>query len=163
MLNFFTKTYQHLIYCGNALKSPILLLCRLCWGWLFMYAGWGKLMQIDNFAAVLEQMSFPLAHFQAYAVAYTEFIGGLCLLIGLACRLVSIPLIIVMITAYITVHYPQAWKFFENSQEFFAQTPFNFLLTALIMLAFGPGRFSLDYYIEKQLFSKAHEIPKHEH
>jgi putative oxidoreductase len=163
MLKNLTKAYQALIFFGGMLKSPILLLCRLYWGGLFVAAGWEKLNNISQFAQFLETYHFPLTHVMAYFAACSEFFGGLCLLLGFASRLAAIPLIITMLTAYLTVHVA-AWNtFFKTPSLFIAEAPFNFLLTALIVLAFGPGRFSIDYMIEKWLFNRAEDIPKHQH
>ncbi len=145
MLTALTKAYQYLIYLGGFLKSPLLLLCRLYWGVLFMGAGWGKLVEIDKFADILHKLNFPYEHFFAYLAAGTEFIGGLCLILGFASRLVAIPLIITMITAYATAHVESLRTFFYNPSTFVSEAPFNFLLICLFILAFGPGRFSLDY------------------
>lgn len=158
-----TKAYQWLIYFGGLLKSPILLIMRLYWGTLFMFSGWGKLMDIDKFAEGLVHYGFPFEHFFANLAAYTEFFGGICLIGGLASRLVAIPLIIEMSTAYATAHVEALKSFLHDPSLFVAQPPFNFLLTALLVLAFGPGRFSIDYMLEKFLFNRAESFPKHQH
>jgi putative oxidoreductase len=160
---FLTKAYQALIYYGGFLKSPLLLILRLYWGTLFMLAGWGKLIDIDKFKEGLAQHGFPFEHFLAYLVGYTEFLGGICLILGLASRLVAIPLIITMVTAYATVHVEAVKAFFQDPTLLVAEPPFNFLLTALLVLAFGPGRFSIDYMLEKYLFNRAESFPKHQH
>ncbi len=163
MLQSATKAYQYLIFLGGLLKSPILLLCRLYWGWHFMMAGWEKLNHIEQFIQLLTHYHIPAASVQAYLAAGIEFIGGLCLLLGFASRLVAIPLIIVMMTAYSTVHVESLQALFKQPSLFVAEAPFNFLLTALIVLAFGPGRFSVDFMLERWLFSRAEGIPKHQH
>jgi putative oxidoreductase len=163
MLKSITKAYQGLIFFGGLLKSPILLLCRLFWGALFVAAGWEKLSNIPHFAQLLETYHFPAPTLMAYLAACSEFFGGLCLLFGFASRLAAIPLIITMLTAYSTVHVEALKSFFKNPSLFTAEAPFNFLLTALLVLAFGPGRFSIDYMLEKWLFSRSEDIPKHQH
>ncbi len=163
MLKNLTKAYQALIFVGGLLKSPILLLCRLYWGWLFVAAGWEKLNTISQFAQLLENYHLHAPTFMAYLAALTELIGGFCLLIGFASRLAAIPLIVTMLTAYSTVHVQALAALFEKPSLFVAEAPFNFLLTCLIILAFGPGRFSVDYMLERWLFSHAEEIPKHQH
>ncbi|WP_068469540.1 DoxX family protein [Candidatus Protochlamydia phocaeensis] len=163
MLESLTRAYQYLIFFGNLLKSPILLLCRLYWGWHFLLAGWEKLENIDYFIQFLGQYHFPFHHFFAYLVGYTEFLGGLCLFIGFASRLAAIPLIITMLTAYVTVHKDAFHALLSSPSLFVAEAPFNFLLTALIVLAFGPGRFSIDFIFERWLFQRAQAIPKHQH
>lgn len=163
MLKSLTRAYQALIFFGGLLKSPILLLCRLYWGWLFIAAGWEKLNNISPFATVLEQHGFSSPTSWAYLVGLTEFIGGFCLLVGFASRLAAIPLMIVMLTAYLTVHAEAVQNIFRTPSAFVAEAPFNFLLTTLLILAFGPGRFSIDFMLERWLFSRAEEIPKHQH
>lgn len=163
MLTTLTKAYQYLIYFGGLLKSPILLLCRLYWGTLFLLSGWGKLSDIDSFAQLLSNYHFPVHHFFAYLAATTELIGGIFLVLGFASRLVAIPLIITMLTAYATVHSEALSTLLSHPKDFVGEAPFNFLLTSLLVLAFGPGRFSIDYMLEKWLFNRAESIPKHQH
>lgn len=159
MLTSFTRAYQYLIFYGGYLKSPLLLLCRLFWGWGFVLAGWSKLIDIDTFAKDLEGMHLVAPHFQAYLVGYTEFFGGICLLLGFASRLVAIPLIVEMLIAYALAHRDALTSF----GAFVEASPFNFLLTSFLVLAFGPGRFSIDYMLEKWVFHRAQPIPKHQH
>lgn len=161
MLRSLTKAYQYLIYFGGFLKSPLLLLCRLFWGFGFMYVGWDKLQDIDKFAKSLEGMHVFAPYFNAYMVSYLEFFGGLCLFLGFASRLVAIPLIIEMLFAYLIAH-SDAIDFWHPS-KFVEASPFNYLLVSFLVLAFGPGRFALDYVLEKWVFHKAQGIPTHQH
>lgn len=158
-----TKAYQYLIFFGAYLKSPILLLCRLYWGWAFIYAGWEKLNDIDAFAKSLENWHVIAPTIQAYLVGFTEFFGGLCLFLGFASRLAAIPLIIEMFIAYLLAHREALKAIFVHPSLFVAESPFNFLLVSLIVLAFGPGRFSVDYMLEKWIFHRAQTIPTHQH
>lgn len=152
------KAYRSLIFLGGFLQSPLLLLCRLYWGGLFMMGGWGKLSDIAKFTQFLENSHFILPDFTAYLVALTELVGGLFLLVGFAARLAAIPLIITMLTAYFTVHIASIYALLQNPKIFVAESPFNFLLASLLILAFGPGRFSIDYLLEKRFFSHEKKI-----
>jgi len=154
-----TKAYQYLIFFGGFLKSPLLLLCRLYWGLGFLYAGWSKLEDIDKFTQYLEELNMFAPHFNAYIGAYVEFVGGLFLLIGFASRLTAIPLIIQMCFAYFLAHR----EALIEVSLFVGASPFNFLLASLIVLAFGPGRFSVDYLLEKWFFHRAQGVPTHQH
>lgn len=149
------KAYYYFVRFGGLLKSPLLLACRLFWGWQFWQGGLEKLRHIDDFASFLHSLNFPAPLFNAYLASYTETIGGFCLMIGFASRLVSIPLAITMITAYFTVHTESIKAILSNPDLFVSQAPFNFLLICLFVLAFGPGRFSVDYLLEKWLFQTA--------
>lgn len=163
MLKSFTKAYQYLIYFSAFLKSPILLLCRLYWGWGFMHSGWIKLQDIEKFANSLETLNVSLPYFNAYLVGYLEFFGGLFLLLGFASRLIAIPLIIEMAFAYAIVHFEAVKLILDNPDKFVAQAPFNYLFVCLLVLAFGPGRFSLDYILERRVFHRAQAFPTHQH
>lgn len=132
---------------GSYLQSPILLLIRLYWGLGFFIAGFGKLLDISKFNSFLESLNVPFADGNAYFVAGLETVGGLLLAAGLFSRLISIPLLINMIVAYLLAHYETVQHIFVNPQGFFNATPFLFLLTSLLVLAFGPGKFSLDYLL----------------
>jgi putative oxidoreductase len=98
---------------------------------------------------LLESFSLFAPTLQAYIATFIEIIGGLCLMLGLASRLVAVPLIIVMVTAYATVHLESVKSIFINPSEFVGQAAFNPLLISLFILAFGPGKYSIDYFFEK--------------
>ena len=52
-----------------------------------------------------------------------------------------------MIVAYITADREAFTSFFSESGKFFAADPFPFLLVSLLILIFGPGKFSVDTLI----------------
>jgi hypothetical protein len=83
-------------------------------------------------------------------------------LLGAASRLVTIPLIFTMLVAYATQHIDELrplWTLTDdgsyNPATFFKAAPFPYLLTALIVLLFGPGAFSIDGLIKWLLDAKA--------
>jgi putative oxidoreductase len=84
----------------------------------------------------------------------TECFGGLCLLLGLGSRILTIPLIFTMIIAYKTAESDALHAIFSDPDKFVTATPFEFMLTAIIVLVFGPGKFSLDYLIARVWFHK---------
>lgn len=129
---------------GSALQSPLLLLLRLYWGWSFAQTGWGKLMHLDRTAGFFASLGIPAPTLNAILAGGTECAGGLLLLLGLGARLVSVPLAFVMIVAYATADREAVQALFSDPEKFVTAAPFLFLLTALLVLAFGPGKFSLD-------------------
>ena len=84
----------------------------------------------------------------------TECFGGLLLLAGLGSRLVCLPLIFTMIIAYSTAEIDSVKKIFDDPDKFVSAAPFLFMLACFIVLAFGPGVFSLDWLLEKKVFGK---------
>ncbi len=136
-----SKFYTSIIKCCNFLQNPFLLLLRLYWGYSFAIAGWGKLNNIDTTAEFCSSISMPFPYLNVFLAAGTEFIGGICLLLGLFARLVSIPLAFTMIVALVTAHASDLTDF----SLLLKSSPFSYLLVSLIICAFGPGKYSLDY------------------
>lgn len=154
MRSAFKKGYKKLIFFGELLQPLVLLGCRLYWGSLFMLGGWEKLHHLSPFIQLLKHYHLYPPVPLAYLAAGTEFIGGICFILGFASRLAAIPLALTMITAYATVHAESLYSIFKQPSLFIAEAPFNFLLASILILAFGPGRFSLDYLIEKWFFKE---------
>lgn len=151
-MEFFKSFYSSLIKVGNFLQSFILLAMRLFWGWQFFSTGFNKLSDISPIIEYFQSLGIPLPTLNAYLVASIECVGGLCLMLGLASRLVSIPLMIVMVGALLTAYPDTISKIVEDPLSVAALTPFTFLLTSLIVFAFGPGIFSLDALFKRLFF-----------
>lgn len=139
--------YRLLIRVTNSLQSPFLLLIRVYWGWLFLQSGIGKFGHIDKVVGFFTDLGIPAPAFNAYFNASLETIGGILLILGLASRLICVPLLINMIVAYITADREAFTSFFSESGKFFGADPFPFLLVSLLILIFGPGKFSVDTLI----------------
>ncbi len=74
---------------------------------------------------------------------------------GLGARLVSLPLIFVTVIAYVTAESDALKQIFSDPDKFVSAAPFLFMLACVIVLAFGPGVFSLDWIIEKATGKKS--------
>ncbi|WP_206243831.1 DoxX family protein [Novosphingobium terrae] len=84
---------------------------RLIIGFGFMQHGFAKLARgPDAFPAILHAMGLPFPHLLGYATIAVELLGGLCMLLGALVPLASIPMIIVLIVATITVHWPNGFS-----------------------------------------------------
>lgn len=133
------------------LRDIILLIIRAHWGYAFFLAGLGKFRNFERTAKFFDSLGIPLPELNAYLAAGTEMFGGLFLLLGLGSRLVPLPLIFTMAVAYGTAHTKElsALLSYPDSDAFFEAAPFLFLFAALLVFAFGPGRFSLDHALTK--------------
>lgn len=149
-----TTLYSKLCSKLDLLQSPLLLVVRLYWGYGFFMAGKGKLMNLERTAGFFSDLGIPMAKLNAIMAGSVECLGGLLLLVGLFSRLASIPLVIVMVTAYLTAHNETVIAIFSDPDTFLKQDPFLFMLTAVLVLAFGPGRFSLDAILKKKCETK---------
>ena len=131
------------------LRSPLLLALRLFIGWQFFITGKGKLEHLDRVTQFFTSLHIPMPHLNAIFVGTLETVGGLLLLVGLASRLIAVPLAINMIVAYLTADREAVVNMFSNPDGFTQAEPFLFLLVSLIVIAFGPGLFSLDELIAR--------------
>lgn len=104
--NNLIKHLQHLDF------IPLLSL-RLYLAPIMIIAGWNKYQNFDDIVAWFGNpdwgLGLPVPTLMAALAISTELIGGWLLLIGLATRLVAIPLSVTMIVAAWTVHRPHGW------------------------------------------------------
>jgi len=142
--------YGKLITAAEALKSPFLLAVRLYWGWQFFQTGMGKLGDLATTTGFFKELGIPFPAFNAAMAGTTECVGGLLLLIGLASRLTTIPLIVTMIVAYLTADLEAVKSIFADADKFVTAAPFLFLFASLIIIIFGPGKFSMDHLLVKK-------------
>jgi len=133
---------------GRYLQSPVLLLIRLAWGWQLLESGHGHLTNVAATAKNFVDWGIPFPTFNVYLAGGTEMIGGALLMIGLAARLISIPLFFNFCVAYLTASRDEVVHLFsQNPDAFINDAAFPFWVTSLLIFAFGPGKFSLDYLI----------------
>ena len=142
--------YDLLVLIGNHLQSPLLFAIRFVWGIQLMQGGFGKLMNIETPIGYFTQLGIPFPVENAWLVGFTETFGGMFLALGFLSRLTAIPIIINLSVAYITTEQDALHKLLQlDTDDFFAAAPFLFLFAAVIVLAFGPGAFSVDYLIAR--------------
>ena len=75
---------------------------------------------IDWFGNMEWGLGLPFPELLAYLAAYTEYFGAILLLIGLAVRWISIPLMVTMVVAAVTVHLPNGWLAIADGAGIFA-------------------------------------------
>ena len=137
-----------------SLLQPVFLLAiRLYIGWLLLKSGRGKLMNIDSTADYFASLHIPMPVVSAYVSGIVESTGGVALMLGLAARLAAIPLIGNMLIAYATAHPDELKAIVSDTNRFLKAPPFLFLLTAIIILAFGPGCLSINGLLSR-IFKK---------
>jgi putative oxidoreductase len=154
MVSLTQRFYQLLVKGASLLQSPLLLIIRLYWGWQFFQTGKGKLMSHEKVTGFFQSLHIPLPSLNAYLVGSLECVGGLLLLIGLGSRLISLPLIFSLTIAYITADSEAVKSIFTDPDKFTSATPFLFMLACVLVLAFGPGKFSVDWLLEKKIGGK---------
>ena len=127
------------------LQSVSLLFLRLILAYGFYEPAKMKWSDIGSVAEWFGSMGIPLPTLQAYMAASTEALGVLLLTLGFATRLISIPLIVVMIVAILTVHLGNGFSAGDNGFEI----PLYYMLMLLVLVAHGAGKFSVDHFLYK--------------
>lgn len=118
-----------------------ILFVRIALGVAFIYAGWGKIQNIDFVVQMFGSLGIPA--FLAYFVSYVELIGGFLVLIGIFVRYTSFFLSAIMIVAILKVHLPNGFGLQNNGYEFV----FILLCLSLAMITYGSGNYSLAGYL----------------
>ena len=144
MKELVAKLYGMMIGVGDSLQSPFLLLVRLYWGWQFATTGWGKVTNIEKVVGFFTDLGIPAPSLNAHFVSGVELIGGILLAIGLASRPTALILSINMLVAYLTADREALGSIFSDPGKFYGATPYTFLFASLLVLIFGPGKFSVD-------------------
>ena len=139
----------HATFCSLAekLTSPFLLAVRLYWGWQFTQTGLGKLRNQPKIVEFFTSLNIPFPALNAHFVSGLEFFGGILLILGLFSRPISLLLTGSMLVAFWTADRDALVSIFSDPDKFYAAAPYTFLFAVLIVLIFGPGKFSLDALI----------------
>jgi len=125
------------------LKSVSLLLARLLVAYGFYEPAMMKWNDMKSVAEWFGSMGIPFPTLNAYMAASTEITGVVLLTVGLFTRFISIPLIIIMIVAIVTVHLHNGFSAGDNGFEI----PLYYMSFLLIFFSHGAGKFSLDRLI----------------
>jgi putative oxidoreductase len=140
--------YEKFATVANYLRAPLLLAVRVLLLATVPYRQ-RQAPEHRQDGRVFGSLNIPMPVFSAYLAGATECFGGLLLMIGLASRLVAIPVAFTMIVAYLTADYESFTSIFSDPDKFVGAAPFPFLLSALLVLAFGPGALSVDALIKR--------------
>ncbi len=128
------------------------LLPRLIVGLIFLSEGIQKFLFPELVGTGrFEKIGFSEPEFWAYFVATFEIICGSLVLLGLLIRLASIPLFIIMVTAFITTKVPILMNegFWRMAHEY--RTDFAMTLLLIYLFIYGAGKCSVDSIIYKPL------------
>ena len=124
-------------------QSLALLLARVAVAYGFYDPAMQKWSDIDSVATWFGSIGIPLPTLNAYMAATTEIVGVVLLTLGLFTRLISIPLMVVMVVAIVTVHLVNGFSAGDNGFEI----PLYYMLFLGIFASFGAGKFSLDHLL----------------
>ena len=136
----FHSLYMTFTLITEYFQSIALFVARLLIAYGFYEPAMSKWNDIDSVAQWFDSMGIPFPTINAYLAAGTEAVGVLLLVLGLFTRLISLPLIVIMIVAIFTVHLSNGFSAGVNGFEI----PLYYMVFLMIFVSHGAGKFSLD-------------------
>ena len=126
-------------------SSVALLVLRLIAGISFVIHGWGKIQAPFNWLPINAPISIP-SIFQ-FLAAVSEFVGGIAWILGALTPLASFGMgITMLVAAYIHINIFKD-PFVNLSGGTSYEPALGYFAISLVLLAVGPGKFSLDKLI----------------
>jgi putative oxidoreductase len=135
-------------YIFNTAYDNRAVIVRLVVGLIFLSEGIQKYLFPETVGtARFVKIGFNDAAFWAYFTATFEIICGVLILLGFLTRLASVPLLIIMITAFITTKIPilLGKGFWAMAHDY--RTDFAATMLLIYLLIYGSGKFSVDFTI----------------
>ncbi|HAM97719.1 MAG TPA: DoxX family protein [Marinilabiliales bacterium] len=136
----------------NTVNDNRTILPRLIVGLVFLSEGIQKYLFPELVGTGrFEKIGFADPDFWAYFVGTFEIICGTLVLIGLLTRLAAIPLLFIMMTAFVTTKWPILMNkgFWSMAHEY--RTDFAMTLLLIYLLIYGAGKWSADSkFVTKQ-------------
>jgi len=111
MIGLFQKFKNNLQFT----EDIALVMLRVLLAYVFYQTGIEKVHSIDGTIYWFEGLGIPFPAFNAYFSMLTEIFGVVLLFTGLGTRIISLPLIIVLLVALFTVHIDHGWLVIGSS------------------------------------------------
>jgi len=123
------------------------LLIRFAVGLIFLSEGLQKYLVDSVGIGRFTQIGFGNPAFWTYFTGCFEIVCGIFILLGLLTRVAAIPLLIIMITAFVTTKWPILMNkgFWAFAHEY--RTDFAMLLLLIFLILYGGGKYSFDFKI----------------
>jgi len=132
-----THIYQQIVARLQVADGIPLLLLRLYLAPVMIQAGWNKASSFDSIVDWFGNddygLGLPMPLVMAFLATAAELVGGVLLLLGALTRLVSIPLMVTMIVAMMSVHAKNGWLAIADASSWLADG--TILLNESIMAA----------------------------
>lgn len=121
--------------------SLLLLVVRVFFGVLFFVHGLDKLMNFNSLSETYPSVLGFGSYMTLMVSIFCEFCCSLFLISGLLVRVMMIPMIIAMGVAFFDVH---------DAMMPEGELALIYLVVFVILYITGPGRFSIDYLIDRK-------------
>ena len=125
--------------------SFLILFIRLFFGALFFLNGLDKMMDFEQLSSTFPSVLGLGSYMSLMLAIFCEFAGSMFLMVGLMTRIVLIPMIFAMAVAFFDVN---------DGMMPEGELPLIYMLVFFALFLIGPGRYSVDCLIDKQVRKK---------
>ena len=128
-------------YCRGKGISVLILFMRIFFGILLMLHGLDKMVHFQELSTTFPSIFGFGSYMSLMLIVFIEFCCSMFLIFGLLVRVTVIPMIIAMAVAFFDVHdadFPEG------------ELSFIYLILFLLLYITGPGKYSIDYLIDKR-------------
>ena len=129
--------------------SLLILLIRLAFGALFFTHGVDKMLHFSDLLSSYPSVLGFGSYMTLMVTIFCEFCCSLFLIAGLLVRIMTVPMILAMGVAFFDIHdalLPEG------------ELALIYLIVFIILFLTGPGRFSVDYLIDRKAQSQRKNI-----
>jgi putative oxidoreductase len=142
---------------SSDLESYAILVVRVWLGLFFAISGANKLFVAGSRQTMYETLvkaKVPFPHLMTYFVSGIESAGGSLLTVGLISSLACVALLVDMLVAILTAKLsamPKGLSPLNWLDDFLYLPEVLYVLFFICLLCFGPGKFSVDYWLAGKL------------
>ena len=134
-----------------------ILLVRVSLGLFFAISGANKLFAAGGAQTMYETLvaaKVPFPHLMVYFVSGVEFVGGCLLTVGFLSSAACVALLADMLVAILTTKLsamPKGLSPLNWLDDFLYLPEVLYVLFFILLICFGPGKFSVDYWLAGKL------------
>ena len=151
------RLVQFALLGSNDLEQYAILLVRVSLGLFFAISGANKLFVASSTQTMyqtLVEAKVPFPRLMTYFVSGVEFVGGSLLTVGFLSSLVCVALLVDMLVAILTTKLsamPTGPSPLNWLDDFLYLPEVLYVLFFVLLICFGPGKFSVDYWLAGKL------------
>jgi putative oxidoreductase len=151
------RLVQFALLGSSDLEQYAILLVRVSLGLFFAISGANKLFVAGSSQTMYETLveaKAPFPRLMTYFVSGVEFVGGFLLIVGFLSSPACVALLVDMLVAILTSKLsamPKGLSPLNWLDDFLYLPEVLYVLFFILLICFGPGKFSVDYWLAGKL------------
>ncbi len=132
--------------------SFMILFVRLFFGALFLMHGLDKMMNFNQLSVTYPSV-FGLGSYTTLMLSiFCEFACSIFLMVGMLTRIILIPMVVSMAVAFFDIH---------DGMMPEGELSLIYLIVFFVLFVTGPGRYSVDYLIDRKVMKDKEALSTH--